>query len=309
MPSPDARAPSALPRLLLLGLLWGITFPIGRYGVASGADPFLLVALAFALAAAVAAPIAGLRRAPWPGARAVAESAGLGALLIAGINLPLFWGERFATGGAASIVYAASPVLSLLVAVPLGVSASIGRRGALALGLGLTGVAVLGLASGGTAIRNPWAIAAFGLGAACQAVGAVAIVRRRPRGEGAWGATFQFAGGIAPSLLVAALVGPVTGLVLDLPVVVTVAYLGLVSMLAGYALFFDLLRTHGAVGANQVTFLNPVVALVVGVVIFGEAFAPGELAGLALILLALALLHVPARTPAGERGSGRPTPG
>jgi len=83
-----------------------------------------------------------------------------------------------------------------------------------------------------------------------------------------------------------------------------VAYVGVASMAAGYAVFFDLIRHHGAVGANQVTFLNPVVAVVLGVVAFGEPFAVEEVAGLALILIALALVHVPSprsRRPGDQR--------
>jgi drug/metabolite transporter (DMT)-like permease len=44
--------------LVLLGVLWGITFPMVRVGMAAGASPFLLVALDFGLAAAAMFAIA-----------------------------------------------------------------------------------------------------------------------------------------------------------------------------------------------------------------------------------------------------------
>ena len=284
---------SALPALLVLGVLWGVTFPVSRLGVATGADPFLLVALDFAVAAAVMAPYAAARRSVWPGARSLAVSAGLGALLIGGINLPLFWGERFATGGAASVVYATSPMVSLGFASALGTGERVGRRGVLALGVGLGGVFVLALAAGGAAVRSPWGLAAFGLGAVCQGAGAVALGRLRPAGEGRWGETAQFLGGGAASLVVLAVTAPSLAVRWGPAVVGSVLYVGVASMAIGYAIFFDLIHRHGAVGANQVTYLNPVVALAVGVVAFGEPFAPEEAVGLGLILLAIALLHAP----------------
>jgi len=292
MADPTHGPPSALPRLVLLGLLWGATFPISRLGVEGGADPFVLVAVAFAIAAGVTAPAAAVRRSPVPSARRLAESAGVGALLIGGINLPLFWGERFATGGAASIVYATAPIVSLAFVALLRTGERVGPRGGFALVLGLAGVAVLALASGGAAVTNPWGLVSFGIGALCQGAGAVTLGRLRPRGEGPWGETFQFVGGGGASLVAVAVLAPAASLGTSVPALAAVVYVGVVSMAIGYALFFDLVRRHGAVGANQVTFLNPVVALALGVIVFREPFAIEEVGGLGLILLALALLHL-----------------
>jgi drug/metabolite transporter (DMT)-like permease len=303
---------SAVPRLVLLGVLWGVTFPVSRLGVTAGANPFLLVAIDFGIAAALAGSYAAARRSVRPPPASLAASAGVGALLIAGINLPLFWGERFATGGAASVVYATSPLVSLGFAALLGARERVGLRTGTALALGLGGVLVLALSAGGTAITSPWGLAAFGLGATCQGAGAVVLVRLRPRGEGPWGATFQFVGGGVASLVVVAAIAPRLTFPGTAPVVGSVLYVGVVSMAAGYAIFFDLLRTHGAVGANQVTFLNPIVALAVGVLLFAEPFVAEELVGLALILAALGLLHLRPRerapTPAAPSPAGRAAP-
>jgi drug/metabolite transporter (DMT)-like permease len=287
-------------------VLWGATFPISRLGVEAGANPFVLVTVAFGVAVVVTAPVAAAARSRWPSGRSLAESAGVGALLIGGINLPLFWGERFATGGVASIVYATSPMVSLACLALLGGGARVGRRGAFALALGLAGVAVLALASGGAAVASAWGLVAFGVGAVCQGVGAVALGRLRPAGEGAWGQTFQFVGGGIASLAVLVALVPHPSLLWSPPVVASVAYVGVASLAVGYAIFFDLVRRDGAVSANQVTFLNPVVAVALGVLAFSEPFAVEELGGLVLILAALALLHLPAargRRPDAPRGS------
>ncbi len=247
------------------------------------------------------ATFAVLGRGRRPGAKSLLQSAGLGALLIAGINLPLYWGLRSATGGSASIVYATSPIVSILVLWAMGSPAGIHRRQGVALALGLGGVALLGLAAtGGSLVVGLAALAAFGLGAACQGTGAVLVGRARPQGEDVWGRTFQFLGGSVVSFLVVPLVSPHPSLPLNVATLGSIAYVGLFSMVIGYTLFFGMIRRFGAVRANQVTFLNPVVALLVGVLAFGEGFEPLEAAALACILLALALLQpsTPRPTPA-----------
>jgi len=90
-------------------------------------------------------------------------------------------------------------------------------------------------------------------------------------------------------------------------VIGSVAYFSLASLVLGYTIFFDLIRRAGAVTANLVTFLNPVVALAVGVVAFGEMFQSVELVGLGIVLLALVLLQPAFRFPT-RRGPARAGP-
>ncbi|HXQ94544.1 MAG TPA: DMT family transporter [Thermoplasmata archaeon] len=291
---------AGLPQLLLLGVLWGATFPVARVAVAAGADPFLLVVLDLLLAAAVLAPVAAASRSPRPVALELARSAGLGALLIAGINVPLYWGLQHATGGSASIVYATSPILSLLALYAAGSPVVLHRRQLLALTLGLGGVVLLGLqTSGASASTNLAVLAAFALGASCQGAGAVLVGRARPEGEGHWGLTFQFLGGAGAAAVTLPFLASSAPFPVTLSTVGSVVYVGVVSMAVGYTLFFDLIHRAGAVRANQVTFLNPVVALTVGVVAFGESWQPLEGVALACIIGALVLLQ----TVPGHRGA------
>jgi drug/metabolite transporter (DMT)-like permease len=296
---------SDIPQLLALGVIWGVTFPVARLGVVAGVDPFLLVTLDLLLAAAVMAPFALRSGIPRPPVRSLLESAGLGALLIGGINLPLYWGLRFATGGTAAIVYATSPLISVVVLVVLGSSTGVHRRQAAALAVGLGGVLLLGFATTGAAlVAGVGALSAFALGATCQGVGAVLVGRARPRGEHQWGLLFQFVGGAAAAMAVLPLLTTSYAVPLTAPAIGSILYVGVLSMVVGYTLFFGLIRRFGAVRANQVTFLNPVVALVVGVLVLGELFQPLEAVALLAILVALLLLQPsvprPALQPAAE---------
>ncbi|MGB6501597.1 MAG: DMT family transporter, partial [Thermoplasmata archaeon] len=145
------------------------------------------------------------------------------------------------------------------------------------------------------------------VGAVCQGVGAVLVGRARPAGEDAWGLTFQFVGGAAVSLLLMPILARSPALPITAGTVGSIAYVGVVSMAIGYSIFFDLVHRAGAVRANQVTFLNPVVAVSVGVFAFAERADPLELVALAVILVALVLLQPGTKGVAPHAASpGRP---
>ncbi len=308
---PGRAAATDVVRLAGLGALWGATFPIARVALTAGADPFVVVTIDLFLAAAVMAGLAAASRTPWPGARPVLRSLGIGALLIGGINLPLFWGEQYATGGAAAIVYATAPLVSLAAVAVAGRTPSVGRLGGPALALGLFGIVFLTVTSGGTGVlSSPWAVAAFSLGAVCQGTGTVLLARTKPGGEDRWGLSFEFLGGSAAALAVLPVFVTSGAFPLDASVVFSVAYIALGTLVVGYTVFFALVRRVGPVRANLVTYVNPLAALAVGVVAFAEPFDPFELVGLAAVLVALAWLHRPVRSsdrpPTGAWGPRAP---
>ncbi len=108
--------PIALALPATLGVLWGATFPIARLGIDAGANPFFLVTVDLVPATALLGTVSAVTGAPRPSRREAERSLALGALLIGGINLPLFWGEPYATGGAAAIVYATAPLVGIATA-------------------------------------------------------------------------------------------------------------------------------------------------------------------------------------------------
>lgn len=74
-----------------------------------------------------------------------------------------------------------------------------------------------------------------------------------------------------------------------------------------YGLYFRILKSAGATNLLLVTFLLPVGALILGVLLLGEQVGSHQLAGLTLILLALALID--GRAVALLRATWRPAAG
>jgi drug/metabolite transporter (DMT)-like permease len=81
----------------------------------------------------------------------------------------------------------------------------------------------------------------------------------------------------------------------SVPVVVAVAILGLVCTTLGFLLFFALIGEVGPARASVITYLNPAVALLLGVLILHEPFTLG--AGLGFLLIVLGSYLATRRSP------------
>jgi drug/metabolite transporter (DMT)-like permease len=72
---------------------------------------------------------------------------------------------------------------------------------------------------------------------------------------------------------------------------VSVIWLGLIGSGIAYLFFFRVVRDWGAMRASLVTYLVPVVGIVMGIAFLGETLEPSELAGAALIISGVVLAN------------------
>src|SRR5439155_8769978 len=91
------------------------------------------------------------------------------------------------------------------------------------------------------------------------------------------------------------------------PALLSVAALGIVCTALALAVFFLLIREVGPQRALVITFVNPAVAVVLGVLLLGEPFTLGIALGLPLVLLGCVLATrrsapVPAPEPVATPG-------
>jgi hypothetical protein len=84
-----------------------------------------------------------------------------------------------------------------------------------------------------------------------------------------------------------------------------VVALGLVCTALAFVAFFELIKEVGSTRATVITYLNPAVAVVLGVVFLGEAFKVGTGVGFALILAGSWLATGPRGNPAGPAAKYR----
>jgi drug/metabolite transporter (DMT)-like permease len=88
----------------------------------------------------------------------------------------------------------------------------------------------------------------------------------------------------------------------DARVVASVVALGLVCTALAYVLYYNLIVAAGATRAALITYVNPAVAVVLGVLALAEPLTPGTVVGFALIVIGCAM-----STGAG-RAALQPTP-
>ncbi len=290
----------------LMALIWGIPYLLIRVAVAE-ISPATLVFARTGIAAVVLLPIAVLlidlrpvlERWRWVVAFAVVE-----------VGLPwvlLGSAEQHVTSSLAGLLVAGVPLVGTVIAVATGGSHHMARRGFLGLLMGLAGVsAIVGSNIG---VSDTTALLEMALVVVGYAVGP-AILARRLGGLPAVGVQ-----ALALSLI-ALVYAPVA--FVQRPVVLpsvgalaAIAILGVVCTAAAFVLFSELIEEVGPVRATVVTYINPAVASLLGVLVLNESFTAAMAVGLGLVILGSVLAtggtgtnvgRVSAESPSGMTG-------
>jgi drug/metabolite transporter (DMT)-like permease len=260
-------------------VIWGIPYLMIRVAVRELA-PVTLVFLRTGLAALLLVPLAARRRELRP---LVAHWRPLLAYTAIEVALPWFLlshAETRLTSSLTGLLIAGVPLVGALIVSLSGEREQLGGRRWLGLLVGLGGVAALvGLDLGHV---NGVALVEIALVAVCYAIGPI-ILSRSLNGAPALGV-------VAASLALSALVyTPLAaarwpGSMPSAHVVESVVGLAVVCSAAAFLLFFALISEVGLVRATVITYVNPAVAAVVGVLLLNEHLTGGMLLGFALVL-------------------------
>ncbi len=269
-------------------LIWGTTWIAITVQIAVLA-PEVGVAIRFALAAAVLMAACRWRRVPLRlPTRAQA--------LVAAQGLANFWAsyvcvyeaERYVASGVVAVGYAASPLVSLVLA-RLFLAVPMSRRVALGGVAGVTGVALIFwheflrlTASESVLWGAGLTMAAVLLGS----VGTVAAAAYHRRGVSGWAPlAWAMAWGAAGAALQALVRGTPWNWSWRPEFLGTLGYLALFGSILAFGAYYALVHRVGPAKAGYVGVLTPVVALVVSSVFEGFAWTGLTLAGIALALV------------------------
>jgi drug/metabolite transporter (DMT)-like permease len=266
-----------------VSVLWGLPYLFIKIADDGGMPPLLLAWSRVVLGAAVllaltwrAGTLPALRgRGPWLVAFAVAEIA---------IPFPMIAaGEQHVASSTAAIVIATVPLLIALLSLRFEPAERVGGRRLLGLLIGLAGVAALvgvDVSGDGGELLGVGAL----LIAACGYATGPLILKRRLTDldpTATMGACLAIA---------AAILTPFAAL--DLPTAApsagafaSVVVLGIFCTALALVLMAILIDAAGPARASIITYINPVIALALGVAFLGESPGAGSLVGLALILV------------------------
>jgi drug/metabolite transporter (DMT)-like permease len=265
-----------------LGIIWGLPYFFIKIAVQE-VSPLLLAFCRVALAAAILLPIA------WR--KGALRSLGRHQLAICAFALAEFvipfsvisLGERWISSSVTGILIAMVPLSIAVLQRFFGVRESLGAFRIIGLAVGFIGVAAL-LGTGPISWPLGWA------GAGCMLLATIGyaigplIIQRHLQG-------LDSIGPLAASLTVASAMLFIPAAA-ELPSVLpspaalaSIAILGVVCTAIAMLLMFYLVRSAGASRATVITYINPVVATVLGVLVLKERLGLGGYIAFALILL------------------------
>jgi drug/metabolite transporter (DMT)-like permease len=317
---PDSTAATAAgpsrPMLSWLALsvvyvVWGSTYLAIRVGVGH-LPPLLFAGVRYVVAGALLYPIAlraaaGRRgqagRPARPGVTAWLSAAAVGVLLLAGGNGGVTFAEQRLPSGLAAVLVATVPLWMILFAWPLQ-HQRVTWKAAAGLTVGLAGVAILVGSSGTGAGRIPEMILVLG---AASAWGFGSVLNHRlavPSNALLAAAIEMLAGGVV-LLVLAAGTGEFAAVrwsSVPASSWIALGYLiGPGSILAFTAYSYALSRLPVAT-VSTYAYVNPVVAVLAGILILGEQLSWREAAGTALVVGSVVIiLRRSRRAPSADR--------
>jgi drug/metabolite transporter (DMT)-like permease len=265
-----------------MAVIWGIPYLFIKIAVAE-VSPATVVGLRTLLGAVVLVPLAIRSGAVRPALRAWPF-----VLAFALIEMALPWlllghAEQRVASGFAGLMLAAVPIVGTLVAWVLGDRHALTRIRLLGLASGILGVALLVGLDSLSGHVDALSVVELLTVAVCYAVGPAIAARKLGH--------VPSMGVVAVALgIVAVLYAPVTayGLGQGSPtpkVWASILVLALVCTALAFVLFFELIAVAGPVRATVITFVNPAVAVVLGIVVLSEPLTWGTVLGFPLVLL------------------------
>ena len=279
-----------------VSLIWGVPYLFIKVALDDGASPMLVAWGRVAIGAAILLPLAwklgylkglGAKRGP------------LVAFSIAECGLP-WWliplGEQEVSSSLAAILIASLPLVTALLAFKVDHSERVAGLRLVGLFTGLAGVVLLlGLDVGGRGSEILGALAILGA-TLCYAAG-LFIVKRHFSDVNPIGAV-AVALGISTVMLAPAGLGSLPGSEAGVGALGSIAVLGAVCSALALILFFSLIADVGATRASVITYVNPAVAVILGVLLLDESLGAAAVAGM-LLIIAGSWLSTGGRLPPG----------
>ena len=281
-----------------MSVIWGMPYLLIKIAVGGVSAPVLVLARV-AIGAALLAPFA-LRR----GQLAALKPAWRWLVLFAFVEVIVPWlvlseAERSISSSLTGLLIASVPILVAVIGLLIGSSDRLSPVRWTGLLIGLVGVALLAgpnLFGSGATTAVAKSVGEVLFVSLCYAAGPQ-IANRKLNGISSVTMT------VACLALAAVVYAPLAAVswpahVPSARVLLSIAGLAVVCTAAAFLLFFGLISEAGPARASVITYINPAIAVSLGVAVLGEKVTPIMLAAFATILVGSVLATRPARTPA-----------
>lgn len=273
--------PRGLILFVALGLAWGIPYLFIKIAVGE-LDPAMVVLARSALAAVLLLPLALFRREVMPVLRRWKPML---AYTVVEIVLPWYFlstAEERLPSSTAGLLLAAVPLAGVGVAVLVGRPERLSGVNWLGIGIGMLGVAALvGLDIGGSDLVSVAQMAVVVVG---YALGPAILAKWIPELPGVGVVAVSLAGAAIAYIPFVALTGAWPTAWPSTSVIVAIVVLAVVCSALAFLLMLGLISEIGPVKATTITYVNPAVAILAGVIVLGERVTIWTIVGFALVL-------------------------
>lgn len=277
-------------------LIWGGTY-LGMKFALESIPPFLMAGVRFLLAGSVLYAAARFSGAPRPKWREWAGPASVGAFLLLGGNGGICWAEQYVPSGIAALLVATMPLCTTLIGWLAWRRKRPNRLVVLGLLVGFSGIALMTWQSGqldGTGRVGVAGLLACGLATLSWSFGSTWSPRvRQPASPWMATAMQQLSGG-ALLLLMAAVLGDFGRFQLSAMTWragLSFGYLVVFGSLIAYSAYVWLLRHADLAFVSTYTYVNPLVAVLLGWLLAGEPMRPGFALSVGVILTGVLLVN------------------
>ena len=288
------RAWKVLLAFAIIYFVWGSTFLAIRVGVRE-VPPFLLAGIRFLVAGIVLYGWMRARSTPSPTAREWGSASFLALLIFVFDYGLLFWAERRVPSGIAAVMMATIPAFMAIAEIVFLRTQRLTVRLGLALFLGMAGVAVLvgrSMSLGEAPVDTKGACALIFAAISWSIAASLSRKLPLPAAKAMSSGAQMLAGGVLLTLT-AALLGEFRGFhaqAVSREAWLALAYLIVAGSIIGFTAYVWLIGHESPTKVGTYAYVNPVVAVLVGYFLGGEAIGPRTIVGTLLVLVSVVVI-------------------
>ncbi len=282
-----SRASVLIACLVVVYLAWGSTYLAIRFALEGGIPPLLMSALRNLAAGPIVLAWVFARGAAWPTWRQWRNGAFIGTMMMGFGNGCVCIAEQMVPSGIAALVVGGAPMFAMLFGLAFGAHPRpLEWMGVL---VGLAGMIVLNFDA--RAVASPWGIALLVLATASWAFATI-LQPHIDLPKGPLSAGVQMTGGGVSLFAASQLRGEHLPQHVSAHGWLALLYLAVIGSIVAYTAFVYVINHSRPALATSYAYVNPIVAVGLGVLFAGESLSAPLLIGMAIILAGVALVVV-----------------
>lgn len=280
--------------LALICIIWGTTYTAIKYAIIDF-PPFLLVGIRQTAAGLLLLILAfGSGKIQMPERRYISRQALTGLATITGGNGFVTWGMQYVSSGLAAIIGSLTPVLVVLLSLAWNGKERINGRLVMGVLLGFAGLALIFREGWQDFVRPEyrWGIAGCFASVFTWSLGTVMSKQwNAPGVPPMLNAGIQITSGGLGGFLMSYFFDTSHEIHHTTQGWLSVAYLIVIGSALAFTLYMFVLKHLSATVSSLYSYINPVVAILLGWALLGEALTPWEVAGMAATILGVWIVN------------------